>query len=165
MPMMLSYLAHLEIFIDMSRYTKDIDRGLKKFKQELQKAQDVEVLIGIHEGDMNGDETIAEYAAANEFGTDDIPERSFMRETFDEEVADLNIDLREKFKLVQTGKMSTWQALGLVGLKHENQIKAKINSNIDPANSPETIARKKSSKTLIDTGAMLNSVRHVVRKV
>lgn len=42
----------------------------------------------------------------------------------------------------------------------ENAVKEKILSDIQPPNSPMTIALKKSSKTLIDSGAMLGSVTH-----
>jgi hypothetical protein len=45
-------------------------------------------------------------------------------------------------------------------IQMENKIKEKILSNIPPPNVEETIRRKGSSSTLIDTGAMLNSVTH-----
>ncbi|HOL44375.1 MAG TPA: hypothetical protein PK659_09005 [Methanothrix sp.] len=39
-----------------------------------------------------------------------------------------------------------------------NEIVKKINSNIPPPNKPSTIKQKGSSKTLVDTGNMINSV-------
>lgn len=39
-----------------------------------------------------------------------------------------------------------------------NEIVKKINSNVPPPNAPSTIKQKGSSKTLIDTGNMVNSV-------
>jgi len=142
---------------------KDIDRGLKKFMRELQHAKNLEVVIGLQEGDTNGELSIAEYAAYNEYGTGKIPERSFMRSTFDEKVSDINRDIDNKYRQVQAGKMNIYSALNLVGLRHGRDIQKKIGSNISPANSPMTIAKKGSGKTLIDTGAMINAVRHIVR--
>lgn len=45
-------------------------------------------------------------------------------------------------------------------IKIENAIVAKILSNTPPPNAPATIRKKKSSKTLIDTGEMLGHVMH-----
>lgn len=45
-------------------------------------------------------------------------------------------------------------------IKIENAIVAKILSNTPPPNAPATIRKKKSSKTLIDTGEMLGHVTH-----
>jgi hypothetical protein len=42
----------------------------------------------------------------------------------------------------------------------ENCIKTKILSGVPPPDSPETIRRKGSSATLIDSGAMLGAVTH-----
>lgn len=92
-----------------------------------------------------------------------IPERSFMRSTFDEKTKEISADFAAKYDLMKQGKMTAFKALSLVGLKHESDIKAKISSNIAPANAASTIRKKGSSKTLIDTGAMLASVRYVVR--
>lgn len=70
-----------------------------------------------------------------------------------------------QYGLVVDGKTTVYRALMRVGQEHADDIKAKIRSNISPANAASTIARKKSSKTLIDTGAMLQSVTATVKKI
>lgn len=52
--------------------------------------------------------------------------------------------------------------LELVGAFVEAKMVAKIESGIPPALSPNTIASKKSSQILIDTGEMLGQVTHRV---
>lgn len=150
----------------MAGPTIDRDLGLRRFIRELQIAKVTEVVIGVQQGDMNGEgQQIAEYAAYNEFGTENIPERSFMRTAFDENLPQLKEDMDRRYSEVQAGTKTVYQALGLVGLRHQDQIKQKIDQNVPPPNSPFTIARKGSSKTLIDTGAMKNSIHYIIRRV
>lgn len=150
----------------MARPTIDRDLGLRRFIRELQIAKVTEVVIGVQQGDMNGEgQQIAEYAAYNEFGTENIPERSFMRTAFDENLPQLKEDMDKRYAEVQAGTMTVRQALMNVGLKHADVIKDKIDTNIPPPNSPVTIARKGSSKTLIDSASMKNSVHPIIRRV
>ena len=146
----------------MASSTKDIDKGYKAFRAELQRARNATVEIGIHEDKFNDGLSVAEYGAYNEFGTKDIPERSFMRSTFDEKQSQINADMAKRYDQVKTGKIGVHRALSLVGERHAQDIQDKIGSNIAPKNSDATIARKKSSKTLIDTGIMRQSIRHKV---
>jgi hypothetical protein len=149
-----------------SRHTTDRDLGLKRFIRELQKAKVTEVVVGVQEGSKNADgESIAEYATHNEFGTEKIPERSFMRSTFDEHVNDLSAEMDRRYSQVVAGTITVYKALGYVGMYHQKQIKAKIGSNIQPPNAPSTIAAKGSSRTLIDEAAMINSVHYLIRPV
>lgn len=149
----------------MATNVTDKDLGLKRFIQELQQAKVTEVVVGILEGSEAHGQTIAEYAAYNEFGTTHIPERSFMRTSFDENINAISSDLDAGYDDVKTGRTTVHLALSKVGMKHTDRIKKKILSNIPPENAPSTVEQKKSSKTLIDTGAMLNSVQHSVRSV
>lgn len=141
----------------------DRDLGLKAFIRQLEEAKACQVTIGIHEGEFNKGKSIAEYAAANEYGTHrGIPERSFMRSSFDENRHGISVVMGQQFAKVKRGEKTVVAALGHLGLYHQAQIKAKISSNMQPANDQKTIKRKKSSATLIDTGAMRNSVHYVV---
>ena len=64
-----------------------------------------------------------------------------------------------------TGKTTAAAALTIIGQKHVTRIKKTITGrNILPALAPSTIAAKKgSSKTLVDTGAMVNAVQIELR--
>lgn len=145
--------------------TRDIDRGLREFIRQMQIAKVTEVVVGVHQGDSNDGQQIAEYAAYNEFGTENIPERSFMRSAFDENLSSIKQDMDARYGQVTRGEINVKDALGLVGLRHQDQIKNKIDTNIPPPNAPATIAAKGSSRTLIDTGAMKNSIHYIVRPV
>lgn len=147
----------------MASNVTDRDLGLKAFIRQLEVARTVEIAVGIHAGDTNNGQQIAEYAACNEYGTDSIPERSFMRSSFDENLSKIQNDMNHQAGRVMAGQTDIRSALSVIGMKHQDRTKRKIGSNIQPANHPETIRRKKSSRTLIDTGAMLNSVHYVVR--
>lgn len=100
----------------------------------------------------------AQVAADNEFGATGVPERSFMRSTFDEQVNRWFTITKKYHSAVLAGKMDVYQALEKMGVIIKSDIQAKITSNIPPPNSPATIARKGSDRTLIDTGQLLNSV-------
>ena len=192
----------------LAKNVTDRDLGLKAFIRQLEVARTVEVTVGIHSDKFSKGDSIAEYAAANEYGAKinvaarsqqqyrsirksgkfnkggrfvskdksnfaswatigahavNIPERSFMRSSFDENIGRIQADMDQQAGMVMTGRKDIRSALATVGEKHQIRIKAKIRSNIQPKNSDETIKRKKSSRTLIDTGAMLNSVHYVVR--
>ena len=148
----------------LAKHVTDRDLGLKEFIRQLEVARTVEVAVGIHSNAVSEGQSIAFYGACNEFGTNKgIPERSFMRSSFDENVGRIQSDMDQQAGMVMTGRKDIRAALATIGEKHQIRIKAKIRSNIQPANDPQTIKRKKSSRTLIDTGAMLNSVHYVVR--
>lgn len=148
----------------MARNVTDRDLGLKAFIRQLEEAKVCEVAIGILEGAVADGQQIAEYAAANEYGTNKgIPERSFMRSAFDENSHGISVVMGQQFAKVKRGEKSVRSALEHLGMYHQKHIKEKIGSNIQPANHPETIRRKKSSRTLIDNGDMINSVHYVVR--
>ena len=144
-------------------HVTDRDLGLKAFIRQLEVARKVEVVVGIQANAMHEGESVAFYAACNEYGTKSIPERSFMRSSFDESIGAIKSDMDQQAGLVMDGRKDIRSALGTIGLKHQARIKAKINSNIRPENADSTIAIKKSSTTLIDTGTMRNSIHYVVR--
>ena len=148
----------------MASNVTDRDLGLKAFIRQLEEAKVCEVAIGVLEGSANREGlSIAEYAACNEYGTDSIPERSFMRSAFDENRHGISVVMGQQFAKVKRGEKSVRSSLEHLGMYHQKHIKEKIGSNIQPPNHPETIRRKKSSRTLIDNGDMLNSVHYVVR--
>lgn len=146
----------------------DKDHGWLRIKQEAMKAHGLEVAVGIQEGSTNGEgANIAEYGTYNEFGTKDIPSRPFMATTFDENQTGITGVIARRYNALLDGKFTAHQALLSVGefvsLKIKNTISKR---DFLPRLSPSTVKAKKgnSTKTLVDTGAMLNSIRPVVRK-
>jgi hypothetical protein len=145
----------------------DKDLGWKKIKAEVLRAQSLEVAVGILEGEKNPEDgaSIAEYATYNEFGTEHIPSRPFMAMSFDENVAAIGKDFDQQGRKVAQGTSTANQALTVIGMKHAARIQNVITGrNILPRLAPRTVAAKKgSTKTLVDTGAMTNAVQISVR--
>ena len=125
------------------------------------------VKVGVLEGSTNDEgENIAEYAAANEYGTPDIPPRPFLRSTVREKEA----DWRRLFLRVIGGKLApdpgtVRRAFSLVGRVAQMDIKEKIMSNVPPPNAEWYAELKKKenggySGTLFNTGAMYKSINY-----
>ena len=62
------------------------------------------------------------------------------------------------------GEVSLEAALGYVGEEAKSISKEAVTNGISPALKPATIKHKKSSKPLIDTGQLLNSITYEVQK-
>lgn len=142
----------------------DRDLGWKAIKTEIARAKKMEVAVGILAGSSADGESIAEYAAYNEFGTKSVPARPFMAMSFDENVSAIDSDFLRQGGRLAAGKITAGQALTIVGQKHASRIQNTITGrDISPRLSPRTVAVKGSTKTLVDTGAMVNAVQISVR--
>ena len=150
---------------------KDIDLGFDEIQKQVALLDGSYVLVGFQEGTKTTLQTkgqrqkksglsMAEIAAANEFGTKTIPARPFMSTSFDENRAKINKAIQGEYSKILDGKSTTERSLGLIGLLGAKFIVQKIRAITSPPNSPLTIAIKKSSKPLIDFGPMVQSVRH-----
>lgn len=144
---------------------KDIDRGWKRFVREMEKASTMEVAVGIFEGSRNAEgESIAEYATYNEFGTSKIPARPFMALSVDRNKPAIAKDLDSGMERITSGASTVHKELNRIGAKHASRVQATITGpDIPPPLSPITVARKGSTKTLVDTGAMTNAVTWELR--
>lgn len=98
-------------------------------------------------------------ASLNEFGTYDIPPRPFFRNAINK-----NSDKWGKVFLQGMQKQSARNAFGLLGERIRKDIIQSINDTNEPPNSPVTIARKGSSKPLVDTGLMRASVNYRIKE-
>lgn len=147
-------------------HVQEIDHGWNNILHELQKAKGMEVAVGILEGSEQDGESIAEYAAFNEFGTDNIPSRPFMATTFDQSVGEIDADFKRQANSMLQGKRTASQALTVIGQKHASRIQTTITGkNFMPQLAASTVAAKKgSTKTLVDTGALTNAVQISIRE-
>lgn len=103
--------------------------------------------------------TNAEIALVHEFGSPaaGIPERSFLRSTIDAHRARYTAAIKKIAAQVLKGK-DTYTAMNLLGMSAAADVKRTIQQGVAPPLQPETIARKGSSKPLIDTGQLITSV-------
>ena len=137
--------------------TKDL--GMDQLMAEIRRDA-VSVDIGIHEGDS---EDVKNKAAKNEFGSGNVPERSFIRSTMDENAERYLKAAETLVGLMIDGEISKFEALERMGQQIERDIKEKIINLKTPPNSPRTIMEKGSDNPLIDTGEMLASIRYIVK--
>ena len=93
----------------------------------------------------------------------EIPERPFLRSTFDEKNKEWQKKAEAQLNLVATGRKDAAGMLNTMGNVIEGDIKRKIASGPFTPNAPSTIRRKKSASPLIDSGRMRSSIRYVIR--
>ena len=137
------------------------DSGWKGVLKEVLDRGGVFVTVGIQDyGDRKEEDaelSNAEIARLNEFGIG-VPERSFLRSTFDDNIEYFRKQAASFTAGAVLGKWTPENAMALLGQRVVTKVKRKIRSNIPPGNAESTKARKKSSRTLIDTSQMLNAV-------
>lgn len=102
---------------------------------------------------------LASLGAVLEFGNEHIPSRPFLRQTLAEN--------QEKYtalfvKLFESG-VSIEQIYEQIALIAQGDVQQNIVNGNWTANAPSTIKRKKSSKPLIDTGKLRQSVKGIVK--
>ena len=147
--------------------TAQVTGNLAKFKQlieQIKASGEKAVYVGFPaefnekvEGSDNFN--LASLAAVLEFGNERIPSRPFLRQTLAEN--------QEKYtalfvKLFESG-VSIDQIYEQIALIAQGDVQQNIVNGKWTANAPSTIKRKKSSKPLIDTGKLRQSVRGIVK--
>lgn len=125
------------------------------------------VLVGIRQSEgsstvAGSDLTLATIAAINEFGTDKIPSRPFLRSTVDTNRDEYAEDIADAFKAVLDGKAPLEAGLNKLGLKAVRDVQRTIKSNDFARNAPSTIAAKGSTSPLIDTGRLRQSIDYEI---
>ena len=149
------------------------DLGWLGILNELSKAESAYVKVGFQYGSQTKNQrkgarrkkagqSMPEIAAQNEYGTKIIPARPFMSTAVDSNRGIINAYIRKQYERVLDGKSTVNKSLGLIGQLMTGLIQKRIRQIVYPPNAPSTIARKGSSKPLIDFGQMIQSVRYVV---
>ena len=144
---------------------QDIDLGWKRITDEIRKLSTQGVKIGIQSDappEPDGADLVM-VAAVQEFGSPEhnIPSRPFMRTTADRTVTTLPKVLDASFdRLINGG--TAYQTLSQIGLWYQQQMQATLLTGPWVPNAPLTIARKKSSTPLIDTGHLRMSIRYAL---
>ena len=142
----------------------DRDRGWKALGQRLKGARDTYVRVGVLPGRRRDGADAATVAAAHEFGAPDIglPERSFLRRSFDAKLRDLDAQLRRAVGALFDGK---GDARGILVDAGEQLAQAArdfiLSGRVSPPDKPETLrekAKKGALKTLVTTGQLVRSI-------
>lgn len=133
---------------------------IEKLKASSQKAVYVGFPAEFNEKVEGSDNfNLASLAAVLEFGNENIPSRPFLRQTLAEN--------QEKYtalfvKLFESG-VSIDKIYEQIALIAQGDVQQNIVNGKWAANAPSTIKRKKSSKPLIDTGKLRQSVKGIVK--
>ena len=137
----------------------------KRFRKMLEDMADLEVCIGFQHGKATEDDgtDVCDVAAWNELGTEHIPARPFLRKSVDENKDKIDSFLQARKKDLLAG-VSVEHVLKEIGIFQKDLVKEKITEGRFKKNKGSTIKRKGSSKPLIDTGRMRQSVDYVIRK-
>ena len=144
------------------KYVIDKDKGLREIVLQAKKLKNTVLVVGVLEGEKNSEgANIAEYATYNEFGTKDIPPRPFMSTAFDKNQPRYSKHMEAMMS--ETSAAVFAKMVNLLGLTAQQDVLKEIDEKFDPPNSPATIAKKKSDKPLIDTGAMRSAITYEVR--
>ena len=147
------------------------DRVWKKLQKKIAKAAVSHVRVGVlgESGDDVYDgsgATVLEIAAFHELGTATVPERSFIRRTFRMEQDKLARAINKLAQQIVTDKLTVEGGLNVLGTWGVSRIKNAIVSGpgIPPPLADSTIEAKGSTRPLVDTGRLLNSITHSVER-
>lgn len=137
----------------------------QQFYRMLAEIADKEVRIGFQHGEASEDDgtDICDIAAWNELGTEHIPSRPFLRKSVDENEGKINQFLQAEARSLASGKTAE-TLLNEIGNFQKSLVQEKITEGSFTPNAESTIRRKGSSKPLIDTGRMRQSVNYVIKQ-
>jgi len=138
----------------MVKRVGSLSAALSKYKE-----MNASVRVGVLENATYPDGTpVAMVAFWNEYGTRTSPVRAFFRTTVSENKRNWVLSVQNLMKIHNDPK----QVMGLIGVHMQEQIVQSINTWSDPPNAPYTIAKKGSSKPLIETGVLMGSIKSEV---
>lgn len=144
-------------------------RKLPALIKRLDKLNGTEVEVGFFEDDKYGPENgnlfVAQVAAYNEFGTETVPQRPFMTETFEGFANQFQMarGIRAVFMNALQDGRRVQGLLKSLGVTVADIMQVSID-DWPGSNSPSTIARKGKNDPLYDTGKMLESVKFKIHQ-
>lgn len=109
---------------------------------------------------------IVNRAFIHEYGAPrrNIPERSFLRSSFDNNENKYTEQLTDYINRAIDGEIKPSTAYMMIGQTAAQDTQKNIKSVIPPPLKPSTIKRKGSSLPLVDTGQMINAITYEVEK-
>lgn len=144
----------------MTRFVQLKSRVLEKILKEQTKLQKMSAYVGIQ------NQEVASYAVYTEYGTSNMPQRSFLRvptvKNRNKILKDAGAQLR---KNLSEGKgISSKESLNILGVSAESVVLGSFAENDWPANAPSTIRIKGKDQPNVDTGRMRDSIKSWIGK-
>lgn len=111
--------------------------------------------------------SLVQVAMLNNFGSSsqNIPARPFMRLAKPAAIKVIKKPLKKMTHFLNTGKMTKKRMAEILAPLAVAEFKKTITNLREPPNAPSTIAAKRSSNPLIDTGLLRNSLTSVIVKM
>nr|WP_314098046.1 hypothetical protein [uncultured Lachnoanaerobaculum sp.] len=137
----------------------------RRFQRMLRELAEKQVRVGFQQGSATEEDgtDMCDIAMWNEFGTEHAPSRPFLRMSVDENEGKIKDFLKSKKADLIRGA-SAEQVLKEIGIFQKDLIQEKITNGSFVPNAQATIDKKGSSKPLIDTGRMRQSVNYVIKE-
>ncbi|AAX88343.1 TPA: hypothetical protein ACPIWO_000468 [Haemophilus influenzae] len=140
------------------------NKGLEKELELINKIGKARVKVGVQADagiHSESGESLVDIGIWNEYGTAHIPSRPFIRQTFEDNQQALAQYLGRVVENVAKGD-DLVQELSKLGQWYQDKQKKTLTSYPWTPNAPSTRRRKKSSKPLVDTSQLVNSIRYKV---
>lgn len=150
-------------------------KGLERVRVAAKELAKLKAFVGWLESAKYGDGIpVAGVAATQEYGTDTIPPRSFIRTTMADKKDQWLKLLEQGAKAILAGRETADSVMEKLGLLAAGQVKTAISEVTEPPLKEKTIEnrqRKRSDrntvgsldKPLIDTGVMIATITHEVQ--
>lgn len=147
--------------------------SVPELKRAIKELGSYKVEVGIFGDEDKGEPSYVMIARVHEFGVTIrtakseivIPERSFMRSTFDAKNADWANFVKRRIPKLLFGQLDAYRLCDLLGERMVADIRIALTDLRSPPNAPSTIAQKGSDNPLIDTGGLRRRITHRVVKV
>lgn len=141
---------------DLMAGVEDIDKGWEKIKKSVE--LECVALVGVQsDGEERDDGSVQniDLAMIHEFGSPDakIPERSFIRSSFDNHIHEYSRMLQVGAGKIIDGDMSMEQVVGVLGEKVLSDIKTGMDEGIPPP------LKYREGTPLVDTAQLKNSLQ------
>jgi hypothetical protein len=143
------------------------DLGWNALRQRIKLLDEHVVDVGIQAGEDDAEGTdLLDIAIYNEFGTETIPSRPFMRQTANENRQKAGEVGERYYQMILTGQMTPFKALRGIGQWYEGVNRKSLRETPWTPNAPATIAKKRlrSDKPLVDKGRLVSTIRSEVRQ-
>ena len=147
------------------KVTDKVTADGKKLEKILKELAEKEVRVGFQQGkatEKDGTD-ICDIAAWNELGTVNMPSRPFLRMSVDDNSDKINSFMSAQKRSIIKGEPAD-RILKKIGIFQKDLIQEKITEGSFAPNAPSTIKAKGSSKPLIDTGRMRQSVNFEIKQ-
>ena len=147
------------------KVTDKVTADGKKLQKILKELADKEVRVGFQQGKATEEDgtDVCDIAAWNELGTVNMPSRPFLRMSVDDNSDKINSFMSAQKRSIINGE-SADRILKKIGIFQKDLIQEKITEGSFAPNAPSTIKAKGSSKPLIDTGRMRQSVNFEIKQ-